>query len=92
MWENGWTGVNAVTTSPVEKCPKNDLKDENGREIYKIVEDFADDHDVWAKAFLEAWPRMQSVGYTDLKDGPENSWLGYYPLKDMGAVIGLSYI
>ena len=31
---------------------------------------------------------MQSIGYTDLKDGPDNSWLGYYTLEDMGANIG----
>ena len=27
----------------------------------------------------------------DLKDGPENSWLGYYSLKEMKAEIGRYY-
>ena len=68
------------------------MEDETGKPIYKIVEEFADDHDDWAEAFLEAFPRMQSIGYTNLQDGPENSWLGYYSLEDMGAKIGSFYI
>jgi len=88
MWTDGWSGANSVVTSRVNQCPKQDLKVEDGQELSNIVEEFADDHDVWASAFLEAWPRMQSIGYTDLKDGPENSWLGYYSLKDMDADIG----
>ena len=90
MWTDGWSEANSVVTSRVNQCPKQDLKVEDGQELSNIVEEFADDHDVWASAFLEAWPRMQSVGYTDLKDGPGNSWLGYYSLKDMGAEIGMS--
>lgn len=91
MWTDGWDcmDANAVKLSRVNECAKQDLEDETGKPIYKIVEEFADDHDVWAEAFLDAFPRMQSIGYTDLKDGPENSWLGYYSLEDMGANIGL---
>ena len=89
MWTDGWT-TNEVKTSRVNQCPKQDLQVEDGQELSNIVEEFADDHDVWASAFLEAWPRMQSIGYKDLKDGPENSWLGYYSLKDMGAEIGIT--
>jgi len=90
MWTDGWDlhDANSVVTSRVNQCPKNDLKVEDDQELSGIVEEFADDHDVWASAFLEAWPRMQSIGYTDLKDGPENSWLGYYSLEDMGVEIG----
>ena len=90
MWTDGWDCLkaNAVILSRVNQCPKQDLADETGKPIYKIVEEFADDHDVWADAFMEAFPRMQSIGYTDLKDGPDNSWLGYYTLEDMGANIG----
>ena len=91
MWEDGWTGVNSVTTSRVNQCPVNDFEDENGKPIYKIVEDFADDHDVWASAFLDAWSRMQSIGYDDLQDAPQSSWLGYFTLIDMNADIGIIY-
>ena len=89
MWQDGWTGVNAVTTSPVNQCNVTDVKDEHDYPIHKIVEEFADDHDVWASAFLDAWKRMQATGYTNLRNGPQNSWLGYYTLKDMGAEIGM---
>merc|ERR1712226_926701 len=34
---------------------------------------------------------MQATGYTDLKDGPQNSWMGYYTLLDMDADIGNDY-
>ena len=79
-----------MLTSRVNQCPKQDLQVEDGEKLSGIVEEFADDHDVWASAFLEAWQRMQSIGYKDLKDGPENSWLGYHSLNDMGAEIGIT--
>ena len=90
MWTDGWTGVNSVTTSRVNQCPITDVEDGDGKPIHQIVEEFADDHDVWAKAFLEAWPRMQDAGYSasDLTEGLQNSWLGYYHLLEMGAEIG----
>merc|ERR1712136_285817 len=91
MWEDGWTGVNSATTSPVNQCNVTDVQDEEGRPIHRIVEEFADDHDTWASAFLDAWHRMQGNGYTDLKDAPQNSWMGYYTLKDMDADIGDHY-
>merc|ERR1712018_434975 len=65
MWTDGWTGVNAVTTSRVNQCPITDVKDENDKPIHQIVEEFADDHDVWASAFLDAWGRMQDIGYEE---------------------------
>merc|ERR1712223_191525 len=87
MWTDGWTGVNAVTTSRINQCPITDVVDENEKPIHQIVEEFADDHDVWASAFLDGWGRMQEAGYSasDLTEGKENSWLGYYHLLDMGA-------
>ena len=86
-WANGSIS-NSAWLSPRADCPKQDLKDpQSGKTTSEIVEQFADDHDVWAKQFLGAWERMQRIGYTkwQLKAGPENSWMGYYPLKDMGA-------
>ena len=99
MWDHSFnagcpkaTGCNSHVKSGVNQCEKQDLIVEDGQVLSKIVEEFADDHDVWASDFLDAWPRMQSIGYTDLKDAPENSWLGYYTLKDMGAKIGMIFL
>ena len=89
MWTDGFQGVNEVITSRVNNCPKNYLMAENGKPIYEIVEEFADNHDVWASAFLDAWGRMQSIGYNNLTDAKQKSWLGYHTLVDMGADIGI---
>ena len=61
--------------SPVEECDK--------ARTALIVEEFADDHDVWADAFLNAWQRMQNniENKDNLEDGPQSSWLGYYSLE-----------
>merc|ERR1712110_1033805 len=85
-WQNG-SQSNSAWLSPRADCPKQDLLNEWGKPVYQIVEEFADDHDVWAKQFLSAWERMQRIGYagSDLSVGPRNSWMGYYPLKEMGA-------
>ena len=95
MWEHGSGRIrknsNSVVSSPIANCDEQDLRDETGTLIAKITEEYADDHDVWAKDFLDAWHRMQSIKCPDLKDGPENSWLGYYSLKEMGADIGMHY-
>ena len=42
-----------------------------------IVAAFAEDHDLWAETFLEAWAKLQTNGYDpeQLTVGPENSWL-----------------
>ena len=96
MWTNGTgpikQGSNSVVASPVADCPVQDLADEEGTRISDITEQYADDHDVWASDFLDAWQRMQAIKCPDLKDGPENSWLGYYSLKEMGAEIGKEYV
>ena len=49
------------------------------------MEEFADDHDVWARDFMAAWHRMAQTGYheDELKTGPQNSWFGYYKAKDL---------
>lgn len=49
------------------------------------MENFADDHEVWTKEFLDGWEVIQKNGYSNLQDGPENSWLGYslFPEGDL---------
>jgi hypothetical protein len=48
-----------------------------------IVDQFADDHEVWAHAFIEGWQTIQRNGYGDtLLNGPKSSWLGYSLLPE----------
>ena len=56
---------------------------EKGEHLHEVMDKYATDHDLWIDNFLDAWPRMQSNGYTagELKDGPESSWLGYSSLQ-----------
>jgi len=89
-WEGG-THSNSQYMSPAAQCDKQDLVEETGTPVYDIVQEFADDHSVWAEAFLGAWERMQELRQEGMKDGPYNSWLGYYMLQDMGADIGEDY-
>ena len=66
--------------SPVMHCERNDNAPE-GEPVYKIVEDFADDHDVWANDFLDAWVKMTNNSDEGLVAAPQEGWLGYYSLK-----------
>ena len=52
-----------------------------GEAISDIVEAYADNHDLWAENFLDAWQQMMNNGYSSLIDGPQNSWLGHYTIK-----------
>ena len=90
-WGEAGSHSNSQYMSPVAECDKQDLV-ADGTPVYDIVEEFAEDHSVWAEAFLEAWQAMQELrqDQNDMKDGPANSWLGYYPLQEMGAVTGKS--
>ena len=40
--------------------------------------------------FLEGWDIMQKNGYSDLTEGPEAGWLGYYSLDKQGRMAGAS--
>ena len=68
--------------SPVVDCQLNDL-DLDGEKAHEVIESFADDHDVWARDFLDAFEKMQANGYDagELSVGPENGWLGYNSLR-----------
>ena len=84
LFVDGKCEKNSVCTSPRAMCPPQDYADETGKPIKRIIEEFADDHDLWAEKFLDGWQRMQQTGYSSLKDGPQNSWMGYYTLMDLG--------
>ena len=79
-----------ISTNPDEKKP-----------IYEILEEYADDHDVWVNDFLAAWQRMAEIGYTKkrkgrgkktkstLKIAAQNAWFGYYKAKDLHEAEGM---
>jgi len=68
------------TQSDVMQCEKSNYAPE-GEAISDIVEAYADNHDLWAENFLDAWQQMMNNGYSSLIDGPQNSWLGHYTIK-----------
>jgi len=55
-----------------------------------IVDEYADDHDVWAKDFLHTFQKMQEnvARPEDLYEGPQSSWLGYLTLAERVNDIG----
>ena len=69
--------------SPAINCPKNDyvVDGEGGLPSYKIVEELADDNEVWAEAFLKGWAKFLKNGNSNLRAGPKEAWLGYYSLE-----------
>lgn len=67
--------------SPAMQCDK--VADSfDGIQTSEIIDNFATDNELWAKNFLSGWHQMITNGYSksDLVDGPENGWLGYYSL------------
>ena len=58
----------------VPDCPKQDLDDGSGKELWKSVEDFADDQELWIEEFVEVFEKMQCNGYESLEQGPKDFW------------------
>lgn len=73
--------------TPVLNCDPADLAPE-GVHTKCIIDLFADDHEMWAKAFLDTFHKMQANGYSKLEDGPQESWLGYYSLEGQNMDVG----
>ena len=71
-----------IWASPAMDCEKNE-------ETAGIVEELASDNEHFAKLFLEGWQMMVANGYSEseLIDGPENAWIGYYSLTNQGIEI-----
>lgn len=78
MWFPETTEDEKITTL---SCSPNIVAYENGETLSEITTAFAEDHDVWNKAFIEGWEKMVENGYEkdDLIAGPEYTWLGYFP-------------
>ena len=78
-----------IHQTPTMECERSSYAPE-GESVADIFDEFADDHDVWAEHFLDAWVIMMNNGAAGLKDAPQNSWLGHYTIK--GNVYGLIQI
>ena len=63
----------------VEQCPLNDFTPE-GKALHRIVEEMAEDHDMFGARLLAGFERMIENGYEDLQEAPVNSWFGYYTM------------
>ena len=71
-------------------CGKNtDIPDgKGGKPAYQIVEELADDNEVWAESFIRGWEIFSSNGYDNLKPGPQESWMGFASLEAQGINVG----
>ena len=71
-------------------CGKNtDIPDgKGGKPSYQIVEELADDNEVWAESFIRGWEIFSSNGYDNLKPGPQESWMGFASLEAQGISVG----
>jgi len=69
-----FAGSQGLNGSP--PCGPNTYAPE-GESTTDIVASFADNHDLWARTFLEAWEKVQKNGYSDgeLTNGPESAGL-----------------
>ena len=56
------------------RCPKQDADDGTGQELWKTVEDFADDNELWTREFVASFEKMQTNGYSQLDQGPTGFW------------------
>ena len=58
-------------------CPLNDALDIEGNKMHEIVEEFANDEQVWIDEFVAVFEKMQENGYTkrNLTISP-NTWQG----------------
>merc|ERR1711915_237520 len=68
-------------------CKKTSYAPE-GEAMSAIVEDFADNHDVWAEDFLDAWQIMQHNSDSKLEVADQASWLGYHSLTKANVDVG----
>ena len=84
-WEDmPYDGKKNLEWTKIERCPLNDYAPE-GKPLYQVVEDTADDHDVFGQNLLAGFERMIQNGYDpilDLQDAPTNSWFGYYTMEN----------
>ena len=44
------------------------------KKMYKSVEEYAENQELWIDDFLRAWSKTQSNGYSNLRDSPTGCW------------------
>ena len=67
--------IESWTVSKMDSCPVTYAPE--GQILPDIVEEFAENHDLWQDTFFEAWEKLQLNGYNleDLKEAPSNGQL-----------------
>ena len=55
-------------------CPKQDMQDGYGKELWETVEMYADNQEKWIKDFVKVWDKMDKNGCENLEDGPMWKW------------------
>jgi len=84
-----------IFASPAMECSLNTYAPD-GKPMHQIVDELASDNEYFAEMFLEGWQMFTNNGYksSQLRDGPQAGWLGYYSLTEQGKSIAnfASYI
>jgi len=88
-FEDVHKGTTSKHSNPIQ-CNKTTYAPE-GEVMSSIVEEFADDHDLWAAEFLEAWQVMQNNVDQELQPASQESWLGYHSLEKANVDVGGDY-
>ena len=70
---------NKRRVSDLHGCPLNDAMDADGSKMHEIVEEFANDNQLWVNEFTAVFQKMQENGYDsgDLSPAP-NNWQGLH--------------
>ena len=55
-------------------CGLQKAKDEQNKPIYKSVQKYANDPELWLEDFVDAFDQMQQNGYTKLETSNNNFW------------------
>ena len=65
-------------------CPLQDMDDGHGTEMWKTVEMYANDQELWIKDFVDVWSKMNVNGYnlSDLSQGPTGFWTHFGKAKN----------
>jgi len=86
------TNKSPIFGSPAMNCSRNQYAPE-GKPMYQIVEELAEDNEYFIETFLEAWQQFTSNGYNgfngaeELAEGPASGWLGHHSLAKQGVNI-----
>jgi len=78
-WQWLWTfrtDGDKANPQRIAGCPVQDMDDGYGQQMYKTVEKYADNQQLWIRDFIKVWIKMSQNGYgsKELVQGPKNFW------------------